>query len=75
MPDAPPVTVTKLMKQQESNKLKEQQLQEKRAKIRAFQGLPPVYLESPSQFVIGLNTERRILIWHDMNCPMLAMSI
>ncbi|KAF8227808.1 hypothetical protein L208DRAFT_1365636 [Tricholoma matsutake] len=41
MPDAPPVTVTQLMKQQESNKLKEQQLQAKRAKIKAFQGLPP----------------------------------
>lgn len=42
MPDAPPVTVSKLTKQQEKNKLKEQELKAKRAKIKAFQGLPPV---------------------------------
>jgi len=41
MPSATPVTVTQLVKQQEKNRLKEQQLQEKRAKIKAFQGLPP----------------------------------
>ncbi|KAF9463156.1 hypothetical protein BDZ94DRAFT_640663 [Collybia nuda] len=41
MPAAPPVTVSKLTKQQEKNKLKEQELKTKRAKIKAFQGLPP----------------------------------
>ncbi|KAF9007872.1 hypothetical protein BDQ17DRAFT_1301673 [Cyathus striatus] len=37
----PPVTVTKLLKQQEKNKALEQELKAKRAKIQAFQGLPP----------------------------------
>jgi hypothetical protein len=45
MPDASKVTVTQLMEQHEKNKAKEQQLQEKQAKIRAFQGLPPVCFE------------------------------
>jgi hypothetical protein len=61
MPSAPPVTVTQLVKQQEKNKLKEQHLQEKGAKIKAFQGLPPVHLEWLFLFMILLTTARRIL--------------
>lgn len=60
MPDAPPVTVSKLTKQQEKIKSKEQELKTKRAKIKAFQGLPPVryyYLTSPSLFKRGQNLE------------------
>lgn len=42
MSDTPPVTVTQLINQQEVNTRKEQELKVKRAKIKAFQGLPPV---------------------------------
>jgi len=41
MPDAPLITVTQLTKQQEKNRIMEQGLKAKRAKIKAFQGLPP----------------------------------
>jgi hypothetical protein len=41
MPE-PRVTVTQLIKQQEKNKLLEQEIEIKRAKVAAFQGLPPV---------------------------------
>ena len=74
MPDAPKVTVTQLMKQQENNKSKEEQLQEKRAKIRAFQGLPPVCFEFSPLVAIELNSRSRTLIWHVMSCVVLAMS-
>lgn len=40
MPE-PRVTVTQLIKQQEKNKLLEQEIEIKRAKVAAFQGLPP----------------------------------
>jgi len=42
MPEPPRVTVTQLIKQQEKNKLLEQEIEIKRAKVAAFQGLPPV---------------------------------
>lgn len=42
MPESPPVTVTQLMQQQEANKAKERELKVKRAKVKAYQGLPPV---------------------------------
>ncbi|RDB27279.1 hypothetical protein Hypma_004295 [Hypsizygus marmoreus] len=41
MPTPPSVTVTRLTEQQSTNKLKEQELKAKRAKVKAFQGLPP----------------------------------
>ena len=41
MPE-PRVTVTQLIKQQEKNKLLEQEIVIKQAKVAAFQGLPPV---------------------------------
>ncbi|GLB36766.1 hypothetical protein LshimejAT787_0310530 [Lyophyllum shimeji] len=41
MPDAPRVTVTRLTEQENRNKAKEQELKAKRAKIKAFKGLPP----------------------------------
>lgn len=44
MPE-PRVTVTQLIKQQEKNKLLEQEIEIKRAKVAAFQGLPPVSQE------------------------------
>ncbi|KAF8060811.1 hypothetical protein FPV67DRAFT_1511644 [Lyophyllum atratum] len=41
MPDAPRVTVTRLTEQENRNKAKEQELKAKRAKLKAFKGLPP----------------------------------
>ncbi|TFK38746.1 hypothetical protein BDQ12DRAFT_605438 [Crucibulum laeve] len=41
IPVEPEVTVTQLAKQQEMNKALEQKIKAKRAKIKAFQGLPP----------------------------------
>lgn len=73
MPEAK-VTVTQLMKQQEKNKLKDRQLQEKRAKIKRFQGLPPVCFEFSLLVVTELNSGSRTLTWHVMNCAVLAMS-
>ncbi|KAL4253121.1 HAUS1 family protein [Pleurotus pulmonarius] len=39
--EAPEITVTDLLKQKETNRSKEQTLKDKRAKLAAFQGLPP----------------------------------
>ncbi|KAF9490417.1 hypothetical protein BDN71DRAFT_1400026 [Pleurotus eryngii] len=39
--EAPEITVTDLVKQKEKNRLREQTLKDKRAKLAAFQGLPP----------------------------------
>jgi len=41
MPDEPTVTVTELAAQQERIRKKEQEVKAKKAKIKAFQGLPP----------------------------------
>ncbi|KAG5725414.1 hypothetical protein E4T56_gene4170 [Termitomyces sp. T112] len=41
MPEAPRITVTRLKEQEKKNKTKEQVLRAKRAKIKAFKGLPP----------------------------------
>ena len=42
MPEAPRITVTRLKEQEKKNRAKEQELKAKRAKIKAFKGLPPV---------------------------------
>ncbi|KAG6807579.1 hypothetical protein H0H93_001421, partial [Arthromyces matolae] len=41
MPEAPRITVTRLKEQEKKNKNKLQELQAKRSKIKAFNGLPP----------------------------------
>ncbi|KAF5376875.1 hypothetical protein D9615_007248 [Tricholomella constricta] len=41
MPDTPPVSVARLTEQENRNKTREQELKTKRAKIKAFKGLPP----------------------------------
>ncbi|KAG5649643.1 hypothetical protein H0H81_002723 [Sphagnurus paluster] len=41
MPDAPAVTVSCLTEQQARNRAREQELKAKRAKVKAFKGLPP----------------------------------
>lgn len=35
------ITVSQLLEQKEKNQIKERELREKRAKLKAFQGLPP----------------------------------
>jgi HAUS augmin-like complex subunit 1 len=42
MPTEPDITVTQLLTQQDRLRKKEQEIKSKRAKIKAFQGLPPV---------------------------------
>ena len=37
-----PITISQLLEQKEKNQIRERELKEKRAKIKAFQGLPPV---------------------------------
>jgi HAUS augmin-like complex subunit 1 len=46
IPDEPTVTVTELAAQQERIRKKEQEVKAKKAKIKAFQGLPPVRASS-----------------------------
>lgn len=66
MPDAPPITVTQLTEQQASNKALEQQLKFKRAKIKTFQGLPPVRWWNPPQSPpMPIFFSCRTLNWHD----------
>ena len=36
------VSITQLMEQKEKNQTKQRELKEKRAKLKTFQGLPPV---------------------------------
>ena len=42
MPEAPPVSITELANFRKQLKKEEQVLKEKRARVEAFQGLPPV---------------------------------
>jgi len=63
------------MEQQEKNKMKERQIQEKRAKIKAFQGLPPVDHVKSTPLVMRLSTGYRTLKWPDMSCALLVMNI
>ena len=42
MPEEPPLTITDLATFRKQLKKQEQLLKEKRAKVEAFQGLPPV---------------------------------
>jgi HAUS augmin-like complex subunit 1 len=54
MPEDSLVTVTDITTQQEINRRKEQELKGKRAKIKAFQGLPPVSFHSSFPRLVGL---------------------
>ena len=54
MPEDSPVTVTDITTQQEINRRKEQELKGKRAKIKAFQGLPPVSFHPSFPGLVGL---------------------
>ena len=59
------VSITQLMEQKEKNQTKQRELKEKRAKLKIFQGLPPVcnclVLDTP------VLTRSRIWNWRDMN--------
>lgn len=46
-----PVTLAQLMEQKENNLAKQRELKEKRAKLKTFQGLPPV--RCPSSLSMG----------------------
>ncbi len=60
-----PVSITQLMAQKEKNQMKQRELKEKRAKLKTFQGLPPVC----NCLVLGAPVLiwSRIWNWHDTN--------
>lgn len=45
-------TVSQLLEQKEKNQIRERELKEKRAKIKAFQGLPPVSIISKKKNIL-----------------------
>ena len=60
------VSITQLMAQKEKNQTKQRELKEKRAKLKTFQGLPPVcnyFALNTTLVLIGC----RIWNWHVMN--------
>ena len=60
------VSITQLMEQKEKNQTKQRELKEKRAKLKIFQGLPPVcnyFALNTTLVLIGC----RIWNWHVMN--------
>ncbi|KXN83349.1 hypothetical protein AN958_01544 [Leucoagaricus sp. SymC.cos] len=51
--DKPPITITQLLKQKERLAKKEEDLKVKKAKLKAFQGLPPVCVHSIGLFLLS----------------------
>ena len=61
MPEAPPLSITELVAFRKELKKQEQVLKEKRAKVEAFQGLPPVRISGPEDQRDLTNLSQRTL--------------